>query len=438
MSKKFLPYDPDQSFLLPANPRGWLDPDHPVFFVIRTVKELDLAAFYMAYKEGPGAPPHDPRLMVSILLYGNMRACRSSRHIERSLHEDIGFRVLAGQNGVDHDSICSFRLRHRENLEGLFVQVLKVCERAGLLELDHVAGDGTKVHANASKRKANTLGRLREKEAALREREEKLRKDVSSWLDELDENDRKDDEKYGKRNGYSVPPELVDADKQREFIRRTIKELEEREREEAKERGRRSDEPREAAQVNFTDPDSRVMPDSADKGRFVQAYNAQLAVNTKQIIVGTFVTNHPIDNPHLPEIVHVIHKNAGHYPEEMSFDAGFAKRENLVLLDELGIDGYVSMSKHKRDRIEGKNPVGRPPKSDDPLVVMTHKLQTPRGKRRYALRKQLVEPVIGQLKQAMGFRRFLLRGIEKVNMEWSMACTAHNLRKVWSAQARAS
>lgn len=437
MSKKFLPYDPDQSFLLAPNPRGWLEPDHPVFFVIRTVKELDLDPFYSAYKEGPGAPPHDPRLMVSLLLYGNMRSLRSSRQIERALHEDIGFRVLAGQNKVDHDSICSFRLLHRGSLEDLFVQVLKVCERAGLLELDHVAGDGTKVHANASKRKANTLARLREKEADLRTREEKLRKEVSSWLDDLDENDRKDDAKYGKKNGYSVPPELVDASKQREFIRNTIKELEEREREEAKDRGRRSDEPREEAQFNFTDPDSRVMPDSVDKGHFVQAYNAQLAVNRRQIIVGTFVTNHPIDNPHLPEIVHVIHKSTGHYPEEMSFDAGYAKRENLVLLEELGIDGYVSTSKNKRDRIGDKNPVGRPPNSDDPLILMTRKVQTRRGKERYALRKQLVEPVIGQLKQAMGFRRFLLRGLDLVNMEWSMACTAHNLRKLWAAQARA-
>lgn len=437
MSKKFLPYDPDQSFLLGQDPRSWLEPGHPVFFVIRTVKELDLGAFYSAYKEGPGAPPHDPRLMVSLLLYGNMRSLRSSRQIERALQEDIGFRVLAGQNKVDHDPICSFRVRHREALEGLFVQVLKVCERAGLLELDHVAGDGTKVHANASKRKANTLARLREKEAALREQEAAIRKEVSSWLDEVDENDRKDNEKYGKRNGYSVPPELVDPTKQREFIRNAIKELEEREHEEAKDRGRRSDEPREEAQINFTDPDSRVMPDSADKTHFVQAYNAQLAVNTRQIVVGTFVTNHPIDNPHLSEIVHVIHKNMGQYPEEMSFDAGYAKRENLIVLDELGIDAFVSTSKNKRDRIDDKNRVGRSSKSDDPLILMTRKVQTPRGKRRYALRKQLVEPVIGQIKQAMGFRRFLLRGLDLVNMEWSMACTAHNLRKLWTAQARA-
>lgn len=429
MGKKFLPYDPSQSFLLPANPREWLPEDHPVFFVLETATKLDLSAFYASYKDGPGAPPHDPRLMVGILLYANMRGERQSRQIERLLRDDIGFRVLAGQNSVDHDSICSFRVRHRLAIEGLFPQVLMMAKGAGLLGLDHVAGDGTKVRANASKRKAMTLKRLREEEEALRE-------DVKKWLDESDEADREDDKRLGNRNGYSLPPELADKQKLREFIDKTIKDLEEREREEAKDRGRRSDEPREKAQYNFTDPESRVMPDSADKSSYVQAYNAQVAVNREQIIVATTVTNNPIDNPHLPEVVHLIRRNTGRFPEEMSWDAGYSKRENLVLLDELGIDGFVSTSKNKRDRIEEKNPVGRPPASDDPLVLMTRKVQTPRGKRRYALRKQLVEPVIGQLKEAMRFRRFLLRGLDLVNMEWSLACTAHNLRKVWAAQAR--
>lgn len=429
MSKKFLPYDPSQSFLLPQNPRDWLPQDHPAFFVLETVAKLDLSAFYDSYKEGPGAPPHDPRLMVGLLIYANMRGQRTSRQIERLLHEDIGYRVLAGQNKVDHDTICSFRVRHRLAIEGLFPQVLMLAKRAGLLELDHVAGDGTKIHANASKRKAMTLKRLRQEEEALRE-------EVKKWLDETIEEDRQDNERLGKRNGYSLPPELQDKEKLREFIDKTMKELQDREREEAKERGRRSDEPREDAQYNFTDPENRVMPDSGDKMHFVQAYNAQVAVNRAQVIVATTVTNNPIDNPHLPEVVHLIKKNTDHFPEEMSWDAGYAKRENLVLLDALGIDGYVSTSKNKRDRIGEKNPAGRPPASDDPLVLMTRKVQTPRGKRRYALRKQLVEPVIGQLKQAMGFRRFLLRGLEKVNMEWSLACTAHNLRKLWTAQTR--
>lgn len=429
MSKKFLPYDPSQNFLLPANPREWLPRGHLAYFVLEAVEKLDLSSFYESYKEGPGAPPHDPRLMVGLLLYANMKAQRSSRQIERALQEDIGFRVLAGQNGVDHDTICSFRVRHRLAIEGIFPQVLMMAKRAGLLELDHVAGDGTKVRANASKRKAMTLKRLRGEEEALRE-------DVKKWLDESDEIDRKENERLGKRNGYTLPPELQDKEKLREFLDKTIKELEEREREEAKDRGRRSDEPRETAQFNFTDPESRVMPDSADKTCFVQAYNAQLAVNKSQIIVATTVTNNPIDNPHLPEVVHLIKKNVGCFPEEMSWDAGYAKRSNLVLLDELGIDGYVSTSKNKRDRIDERNPVGRPTTSDDPLVLMTRKVQTPRGKRRYALRKQIVEPVIGQLKEAMRFRRFLLRGLDLVNMEWSLACTAHNLRKLWTAQAR--
>lgn len=306
-----------------------------------------------------------------------------------------------------------------------------MAKHVGLLGLDHVAGDGTKVRANASKRKAMTLKRLREEEV-------ELRGQVKKWLDDSDEHDRQDNERLGKGNGYSLPPELADKNKLREYLDKTIKELEEREGEEARDRERRSTEPRENAQYNFTDPESRVMPDSADKSSFVQAYNAQLAVNRAQIIVATTVTNNPIDNPHLPEVVHLIEQNTGRYPDEMSWDAGYAKRSNLVLMDELGIDAYVSTRKNKRDRIDEKNPVGRPPKSDDPLVFMTRKVQTPRGKQRYALRKQIVEPVIGQLKEVMRFRRFLLRGLALVNMEWSLACTAHNLRKLWTARAKAS
>jgi hypothetical protein len=274
----------------------------------------------------------------------------------------------------------------------------------------------------------------------MKEEDEKIRREIKKWLEESAEIDDKEDEEYGEWDGHSLPPELADKEARRKKIEEVIEKLKQREKEEAQQRGRRSDEPRDEAQWNFTDPESRVMPDSADKGHFVQSYNAQLAVDsTAQVIVATTVTNHPIDSPHVPEMLDIMERNLdGVFPEEMSLDAGYASRANLVNLDARGIDAYVSMSKHKRDRIKGTNPVGRPPKTDDPLELMRHKTQTPRGKRKYALRKQTVEPAIGQLKQAMGFRRFLLRGIELVNMEWSLACTAFNLRKLFAASARAT
>lgn len=429
--RKYLPFSPDQSFLLPPNPREWLPRDHVVFFLEETVDELNLSAFHQEYEDGPGGPPFDPRVMVRVLLYAYMRGDRSSREVQRLLVEDVSFRVLAGQSVINFRTYCKFRRRHAKAIEGLFVQVLRACQDAGLVKLRHVALDGTKVHANASKRKAMTLARMKEED-------EKTRKAVKKWLEESDKIDEEEDAEHGDHDGYSLPPELADKEARRKKIAEIMEKLKQREKEEAKERGRRSDEPRDEAQWNFTDPESRVMPDSADKKHFVQSYNAQVAVDmTAQVIVATTVTNHPIDSPHVPEMLNIMEQNLnGVFPDEMSMDAGYASRENFVNLDARGIDAYVSMSKHKRDRIKEANPVGRPKKTDDPFELMRHKVQTPRGKRKYALRKQIVEPAIGQIKQAMKFRRFLLRGSELVNMEWSLACAAFDLRKLYRARAR--
>lgn len=429
--RKYLPFSPDQSFLFAQNPRDWLPREHIIFFIEETVDKLDLSAFHEAYEEGPGGPPFDPRVMVRVLIYAYARGDRSSREVQRLLVEDVSFRVLAGQTVINFRSYCKFRRRHAKAIEGLFVQVLRLCQEAGLVKLGHVALDGTKVHANASKRKAMTLKRMREEE-------EKIRREVRKWIEESDKTDDEEDEEYGEWDGHSLPPELADKEARRKKIEEALEKLKKREEEEARERGRRSHEPRDEAQWNFTDPESRVMPDSADKKHFVQSYNAQVAVDsTAQVIVATTVTNHPIDSPHVPEMLNIMEQNLnGVFPEEMSMDAGYASRENFVNLDARGITAYVSMSKHKRDRIDEKNPVGRPRKTSDPLEVMRHRVQTPRGKRRYALRKQIVEPAIGQLKQAMKFRRFLLRGRELVNMEWSLACTAFDIRKMYAARTR--
>lgn len=427
--KSFLPFDPDQSFLLPPNPRDWLPRDHTVFLVEEAVAELDLRTIYGSYKDGAGAPPFEPRMMVGVLLYAYARGVRSSRRIERLLVEDVSFRVLAGQNQPNFRTICTFRSRHLKALEGLFTQVLVMCRDAGLVSLGHVSVDGTKIRANASKRKAMTLKRMRDDE-------ERLREEVRKMLREAEQTDAEEDEQYGNTRGDELPPELRDKQTRLQKLREAKKKLEERERQDIRENdSRREKEPRENAQYNFTDPESRLMPDSGDKTSYIQAYNAQIAVQAdSQIIVAYTLAQNPIDNPQLEHVVHAIERNLGQFPREISADAGYNSTRNLVLLDSLGIEAYISMSKHKRDLNKDKNKPGRPPLNLDPREKMRHKLATPKGKERYSTRKKTVEPVFGQLKEARGFRRFMLRGHEKTTAEWSIACTAHNLLKLFAAR----
>lgn len=425
--KKFREYDPAQSFLLPANPREWIPRDHFVFFVEDAVSKLDLSEIYASYSDGAGGPPYDPRMMTSILLYGYSRGIRSSRRIERACVEDVTFRVLAAQNQPDHSRISEFRKRHVNALAGLFTQVLVLCREEGIVKLEHVAIDGTKVRANASKRKSMTLKRLTEER-------EKAREEVQRWLKEAEDVDAKEDEEFGDaRADYKMPPELADKQTRLKRIEEALKRLHERERKDIEENPSRHDKkPRDSAQHNFVDPDSRIMPDSADKATFVQAYNAQAAVDHHaQIIVAYTIAQSAADNPQLPEMLATIENNLDDLPKQASLDAGYCSDPNLNLLDDLGVDAYVSTSKHKRDLISGTAPRGRIPTSLSLRDRMTRKLKTEQGRARYALRKQTVEPVFGQIKEARGFRRFLLRGLQKVKGEWGLACTVHNLLKLY-------
>lgn len=432
--KNFREYDTSQSFLLSPNPREWLPRDHVVFFIEDIVSKLDLREIYSSYKEGAGAPPHDPRMMTALLLYAYSQGVRSSRRIERLCMEDVSYRILAGQNQPDHSPICTFRRRHLKALEGLFTQVLVVCQEEGLVKLHHVAVDGTKIKAYASKRKAMTLLRMKEER-------EKLRKEVKRWLNEAEDADTKEDKELGDaRPDYKMPPELADKTTRLKRIEDALKRLKEREQKDIDENpARRDKKPRDQAQYNFTDPDSRIMPDNGNKGAFVQAYNAQLAVDHhEQIIVAYTIAQNPIDNPQLPEVVAEIENNLNELPEELSADAGYSSDANLNLLDDLGIDAFVSTSKHKRDIIKDDAPRGRPPAELSLRERMTRKLTTKLGKQRYSLRKQTVEPVIGQIKEARGFRRFSLRGKDGARGEWSLACTVHNLLKLFSSRQRAT
>ena len=432
--KTFIEFDADQSFLLAKNPRDWIPRDHFVFFIEDTVQKLDLSAIYASYKDGVGAPPYDPRMMTSILIYGYSRGIRSSRKLERACVEDMTFRVLAAQNQPDHSRISAFRKRHLAALEGLFTQVLVLCHEEGIVKLQHVAIDGTKVRANASKRKSMTLIRLTQER-------EKIKKEVQRWLKEAEEIDEKEDAEQGdERAEYKMPPELADKKTRLKRIEDALKRLKEREQKDIDENpARRDKKPRDKAQYNFVDPDSRIMPDGADKTTFVQAYNMQAAVDShRQIIVAYTIAQNPIDNPQLPNVIATIENNLDKLPEEISADAGYGSDANLNLLDDLGVDAFVSTTKHKRDLITHDAPKGRIPRGMTLRDRMARKLKTKRGHERYALRKQIVEPVFGQMKEARGFRRFLLRGVEKARGAWSLACTVHNPLKLFGHQKRSA
>lgn len=428
--RAFLPYVPDQIFLFPVDPREWLPRDHFVYFVRDIVADLDLTEIYAMYGDGAGAPAFDPRMMTALLLYGYATGVRPSRELARLCATDVAFRVLTAHQQPDFRTIALFRKRHLQAIEALFPQILAMCEDAGLVRMRHVAIDGTKIEANASKHKAMSLERLRK-------REKELREDVRKYLREAEEEDAKDEAELGDRSGYQMPPELVDRQARLKWIRDKRKQLEERERKEADEAGRKDKTPRETAQWNFTDPDSRIMPSSRDKGAFVQAYNAQLAVDAdSHVIVATTLAQSPIDSPQLPRVLAKIEENTGRLPDATSQDAGYASAKNIVITEALGIDGYFSVAKHKRDQITDPAPRGPPPRFQSWRDWMKRKVSTARGKAAYAERKQTVEPVIGQLKEARGFRRFLLRGRANAQGEWTLACTAHNLLKLFGTAAR--
>ncbi|MGH7363405.1 MAG: IS1182 family transposase, partial [Candidatus Methylomirabilales bacterium] len=402
---------------------------------------LDLSAISEVYeREARGSPPYHPALMVKVLLYGYARGVRSSRRLARACVEDVAFRVLAANNTPDFRTISAFRRRHLPALAALFQQVLRLCRRAGLVTLGTVALDSTKVQANASKHKAMSYARM---ERAERD----LEATVRAILEEAERVDREEDQRFGPdRRGDELPEELADPVRRLEKIRaaKAALETEARQAAEAKQqawqdRGGRGRPPRapEAArpapraQRNFTDPDSKIMqgPDG-----FLQAYNAQTAVDVRsQVIVAHDVSNQPADTAHLPPMVEQVIRNMRRRPRRLLADAGYCAEANLAYLDARGIAGYVATRRWRRDDPLPPAPRGRPPAGLSWRARMDRRLRTLRGQRTYRLRMLSSEPVHGQLKQAMGFRQFLLRGLAKVRGEWALLCTAFNLRKLWSA-----
>ena len=427
MSKTYLPYDPDQQLLLPAVLQEWLPDDHLAYFISDVVDQLDLSSITARYEqERRGGPPYHPRMMVKVLLYGYCIGVASSRRIAQRLHEDIAFRVLAANNTPDFRTISDFRKDHLGALSGLFLQVLAFCQRAGLVKLGHVALDGTKVRANASRHKAMSYRRMKEKEA-------QLAAEVAELLRRAQEVDDEEDRRYGKdKRGDELPEELAFREGRLEKIREAMAALEAEAQAAAEAEGKEHPGvPEDKAQRNFTDAESRIMP--APGGRdFQQAYNCQAVVDhAHQVIVAARATNQSSDKQQAAAMMQETIDNVGAVPREVSADAGYYSAKAVDELYALGVDPFVAPEQTRHGRVVPPAPRGRIPKHLSPRDRMRRKLQTRRGRQRYALRMETVEPVFGQIKAGRGFRQFLLRGLEKVQGEWSLICTGHNLLKLF-------
>jgi transposase len=429
VAKTYRPYVPEQDFLLPPSPREWLPEGHLAYFVSDLVDQLDLSAIIAPYEaEERGYPPYHPVMMTKVLVYAYCVGVFSSRKIQRRLVEDVAFRVLAVGNTPDFRTIADFRKIHLAALSGLFEQVLQMALEAGATTVGRVALDGSKIKANASKHKAMSYGRMRDKARQLRD-------EVKHLLTQADATDAAEDAQYGTdRRGDELPAELQRRETRLKRIRAAKRALEARAREEATAAGEAAEaaRPEDKAQYNFTDPESRLM--HGPEG-FVQAYNVQVAVTPSQLIVGQAVTQETNDKRQLVPMITAVTAQAGAAPTEVLADAGYCSDENLAALAARGIDGYISTRKQKHGIRPGPCPRGRIPKAATRVDRMTRKLLTKVGAAVYARRKAIVEPVIGQIKHARGFRQFLLRGCEKVRGEWALLCTTHNILKLhrWSA-----
>ena len=429
MAKTYRPYVPEQDLLLPPSLRDWLPEDHLAYFVSDLIDALDLSAITAVYEdEERGYPPYHPVMLTKVLVYGYCVGVFSSRRIQRRLIEDIPFRVLAAGNQPDFRTIADFRKIHLTALGGLFEQVLQMARDVGALRVGRVAVDGSKMKANASKHKAMSYDRLPQKRR-------QLRAEVEQLLAQAEATDAAEDAEYGAdRRGDELPAELQRRESRLARIREAKRALEARAKDAAAAAGKPADtaKPDPKAQYNFTDPESRMMkgPDG-----FVQAYNTQIAVDDQQLIVGQTVTQETNDKRQLMPMITIIAAQSGLTPTQLLADAGYCSDENLAAIAETPIDAYISTRKQKHGERPGPCPRGPLPKTATRVDRMSRKLHRKVGAAVYAARKAIVEPVFGQIKQARGFRQFLLRGLEKVKGEWSLVCTTHNILKLYRRYA---
>lgn len=421
MSKTYRVWKPEQGVMFPACAMDLIPEGHLAHFVRNVVSEqLDLHEILDSYKEERGYPPYHPVMMTAVLLYANAVGIYSSRRIAAACQQRVDFMALTGMQKPDFRTISLFRQRHLKALKGLFEQVLRLCRKAGMVRLGHVALDGTKIRANASAYKSMTYGRMKKAE-------QDLKAAVEGWFNEAERLDREEDELYGAdKSGDELPEWVADKQKRLEKIQQAKAELEAEAKAELEQgpdpqknshKAKPTGTPPDKTQYNFTDPESRVM--KSGRG-FLQGYNAQAAVDAEsQVIVAQSLVNTGGDAQQLIPLVKQIRRNLGRQATEISADSNYCSELNLKGLQKHHIRGYVATDRQNKDRNVG-------------LWVrqMRKRLRQGGWRSRYRLRKQTVEPVFGIIKQARGFRQFLLRGQEKVAAEWSLLCTAHNLLKL--------
>jgi transposase len=442
MEKTFKSCDRKQ-MLLPPSLMDWLPKGHLAYFLLDVVEQLDLSNIYASYRgDGRGQPPYEPGMMTALLLYAYCTGVPSSRQIEKKTHEDVAFRVIAANRHPDHDSICEFRKRHLRALADLFLQTLRLCQEAGLVKLGHVALDGTKIKANASKHKAMSYGRMKKTK-------DELEKEIEGLLTNAEVVDKEEDKKYGKgKKGWDLPDELKRRETRLAKIKEAMSALEEEAKQKASENQESAKakteqtqapakqlfpaEPPDKAQRNFTDPDSRIMKTTSTKS-FEQCYNAQAMVDDlSQVILAANLSQHANDSDEVEPILDILEENLGGIPHGMAVtaDAGYFSETNMMLFEDALLNPFIATKKLKHGEVP-PSVRGRPPLDMTPKERMIRKLSIKLGQKIYSKRKSTVEPVFGQIKQARGLRQFSLRGYENVSAEWQIWCLSHNLLKLY-------
>jgi transposase len=443
MTKTYRDWSADQAYLFPPSPHDWLPEGDLVYFLLDTVATLDLTPFFAHYeRELRGQPPFHPRMMVALLLYCYATGTRSSRRIMRRCHVDVACRVIVGEDIPDFRTISDFRKIHLARLETLFVEVLKLCALAGLAKVGTIALDGTKVKANASRHKAMSYDRMKTEEARLKE-------EIAKLLSDAQADDDAEDLQHGPtRHGDELPDELARRQSRLAKIEGARKLLEERARiEAAEEAAVRSAEgkspaptlPAEAVpdpkdQINFTDPQSRIMK-ASNKG-WDQCGNAQAVTNEHQIILAADVTDQANDVRQVVAMVDQTEANLAAAGVKDAIkallgDAGYYSETNATALESRGIEPYLATERLKHNEKVASAPRGRIPQGLSAKQRMARKLRTKQGRQMYAKRKGMIEPIFGQLKHVLGFRQFSLRGLASMRAEWRLMATVHNVLKLW-------
>jgi transposase len=440
MAQNFLSCDREQGFLMPPSVREWLPAGHLAWFVLEVVERLDLGAFYGEYRaDGSGRPAHDPAMMVALLLYAYAVGERSSRRIERRCVEDVAFRVIAANRAPDHCTISRFRKRHSERLAELFVQLLALCARAGLVRVGTVAVDGTKLAANAGLSANRGYARIRE--------------EVERILAEADAVDAAEDARFGDARGDELPDELADPVTRRERLERAQRELEAehaagvaehqamlaRRAQYTERTGRRpcgrppgdgpGPQPPADAKRNITDPDSRIMH---SRGALAQGYNGQTLVGEGRIIIAADVATSPNDSHQLAPMLEAARANLDAIDHDGKIkcvlaDGGYWNHDDIATARRSAVVVIPTSDPHNKQR---KVAPRQGPQADRINKI----LATAAGKRLYRRRAELVEPVFAHIKHTRGIARFSRRGHTAVRAEWRLIAATHNLLKLFRYQ----